>query len=495
MPKDEVANGVVLPLNEKGERSSTSFAKAVLAHAVAEADAAAAAAITAEKDWRYGYPAHILKTFTVAASSEQVAKDVGKRAVTKALELAEFVRDGKATPLSSLVTESAKLAEGQLKQRTVKGTGTAAGVRVPYKGKQLTGQALVSQLDEWASMGKMEAKCKDAAREMAAGDLSGLAGRQFVVIGAASELCPLEPLLRAGACVFALGTRKPEKWGRLIKLARASAGSLTFPVDNGAPDDASDEQLAAAAGLDISKDLPEAVEWLLRCTDSTKPITFGNYVYADGDLNVRATLACDVVGLALAAGRSDVSFAWLASPSLPCAIPKEAYEDSQQRIANAPFYQRMLGYEKNNEGTAYNSGINPWRQHNGLVALQGPNYALAQLLRQWRAADLAYDKGHLVSMNIAPACRTASVCKNATLATVLDGMGNFEPMEAFDADTAREVMFALLASDILKRPAYPSHPFVFICDQAFHGGTWRCPWRFESIGKSCAVTGWLNPQR
>ena len=46
--------------------------------------------------------------------------------------------------------------------------------------------------------------------------------------------------------------------------------------------------------------------------------------------------------------------------------------------------------------------------YDGYMNLQGPNYALSQHMRQWRAMLLHHD-GFVVSTPMAPACRTASM--------------------------------------------------------------------------------------
>lgn len=55
-----------------------------------------------------------------------------------------------------------------------------------------------------------------------------------------------------------------------------------------------------------------------------------------------------------------------------------------------------------------------------LVVEQGPNYALAKRIQQWRAT-LARHQGQRVSINIAPSTTTHSVTKNPLLKAAFNG--------------------------------------------------------------------------
>src|SRR5262249_58457670 len=105
----------------------------------------------------------------------------------------------------------------------------------------------------------------------------------------------------------------------------------------------------------------------------------------------------------------------------------------------------------------------------GLVAQQGPNYALAKRLQRWRAA-FARDGGATVSLNVAPPTRTKSVVQNRLLAAAYAGAHRFG-VEIFEPATCKVLMAALLVHDLQTGggPA-PPHPLQGQADAPAAGG-------------------------
>ena len=81
-----------------------------------------------------------------------------------------------------------------------------------------------------------------------------------------------------------------------------------------------------------------------------------------------------------------------------------------------------------------------WREISARIYLQGPNYALAKTLQNWRTVVARAGDGAVVSANMAPGSRTASMTHNRTIAVALEGQRHFEPRAAFDAATAASLM-------------------------------------------------------
>ena len=69
--------------------------------------------------------------------------------------------------------------------------------------------------------------------------------------------------------------------------------------------------MAATAGTDLIRKTPEVLDLLPR---SRGPMVLGNYLYADGGLHVRVSLAADALAVGLA-DRSDEGDAGLSSHS------------------------------------------------------------------------------------------------------------------------------------------------------------------------------------
>merc|ERR1711920_109864 len=124
----------------------------------------------------------------------------------------------------------------------------------------------------------------------------------------------------------------------------------------------------------------------------------------------------------------------------------------------------------------------------GYAVVQGPNYAVAQHLRQWRAM-LLHSEGFVVSTPMAPACRTESVIHNTTMKAALDGMYYLPPLEAFHPETAAALLFALLVSDLTEPPPKLASSLELFTRKSFHSGMWRCPFDFGSAGTMLFVLG------
>lgn len=252
--------------------------------------------------------------------------------------------------------------------------------------------------------------------------------------------------------------------------------------------------LAASAGCDLCNDLPEVVAWIIeQIQGGTGPVAVGTYLYGDGELNTRITLASDVIIQAIAAlpRPQKPAFAWIASAAIAVVLPDPAYKASQQLLSRAPWWQRILRLELNHTRAPVRNGT---RIYDGYLLRHGPNYALAQQLRAWRAMDLSA-KGHVVSMNVAPGCRTASVMKSAAFTKALDGYAHVAPLEAFEAATVKAVMFLLLVADLKQQTQLArNREFEAISDQAFHAGQWRCPYSLQSLSHILLLLGSMRPR-
>lgn len=482
--------GIQFPANEKGDRSTTSFNKEVfsaMANSLGAKDLEDK--IKSEKDWRHKYSVHLdqvvertLKLQDASALSAVLTKGLEK---ARSMDL----ESGSVAPgaLSQAMTASA----AKFTTSKVAGSGSVVtDLVVPYNGHQLKGSELEGQCDQWSSYGTMEADCATAIKN-GAKKLGEMKGRTFLVLGAGSELGPVRPLLEAGATVAAVATRRPKRWAELIALARKSAGTLLLPVSPQSGEVKNNEDLAAVAGADLLTETPQILEWLLRCgREATGKVTMGTYLYADGEANVRLTAASDFIVEALKSlGKDKVSFAYLSSCSTSTAIPAEAIQAQEANFNTAGRWATMFGERQNckklDDGTFFLSGFE---------VLQGPNYALAQMMRQWRAA-LLHMEGFTVSAPMAPICRTESVVHNATMAVLLEGIAHFPPQESYDAETGRMAMLAILISDLTEPSPKLASPLHVVTRKAFHSGIWRTPFVMASLGKTTWFLGKVAPKR
>ena len=131
-----------------------------------------------------------------------------------------------------------------------------------------------------------------------------------------------------------------------------------------------------------------------------------------------------------------------------------------------------------------------------LVVEQGPNYALAKRLQQWRAL-VARAAGQVASINVAPSTTTASVLSNPALAAGFRGAKAFD-IEVFEPDTTNALMAAMWVHD-LRNPqgaACPAvalaHPLQLLSEGANHGGLWRVPYLPRSVLPFAALLGMMK---
>mmetsp|Transcript_30151 Transcript_30151/g.70344 ORF Transcript_30151/g.70344 Transcript_30151/m.70344 type:complete len:495 (-) Transcript_30151:31-1515(-) len=465
--------GVQFPKDEKGNRSTTAVAKKIWTAAVAGAAGSAEAgsiaqAIAEEKDWRYQYPKHLGAISSLALASKENALGIAQAGLTSLYSSFQFERDGETLPLDDAM---ARFTQPKFKTGSLKGSSSAgaAEVVVPYKGEELRGEKLKEQLGAWASYGTIEQSAADAVSKVLAGGPPWLdfSRYYFVLLGAGSEMGPLQTLLKCGANVVAIRTRKPAAWHETIKLAESGCGTLYWPQVEG------EDAPSALAGCDLLTETPEIRTWLLSVIPAGAPVVVGCYTYLDSDAHVRVSMACDAIMKELVEKRK-AALAYLASPAVDCPLPPGCVEAMQANRAASPLWLKATG-----AAAPPVSRVGTRDLFHGYVTAQGPNYALAKTLQNWRCI-VAREAKTLVSANMAPPTRTESVTHNPTMKAVLDGMGYIVPNEAFDADTASALMAWLLVHDIKneRSSAQPSitlqHPWDLFADGAVHGGSWRC---------------------
>ncbi len=487
------AAGVAVPADESGRRSTSSFAKSVLAEAVRDSAPDAAAAIEAESNWRRGYHRHFVAAAEAGIASPADANGIARRGLAAVAEQIRFVRSGDDRPLSEVMSGAA--TAGGFDTQVVPATpGDRPTYSVPYGGRDLSNEDLRRQLELWVSDGVIEVGAAEGVEEVLANpewlDLSDLT---FVVLGAGAELGPYPALMGLGATVAAVDLPRPEIWDRL----RARAGDrsrLLMPSRDG------------QAGADLTTDLPELRDWL----DSIDgPIVLGGYAYADGEAHLRVSVAQDALIRHAIATRptGHVSVAHLLTPTDCFAVDEDTAEASRTAWAARPlglrmtqgalrklsgdrlFHQAILECLDGKEG--YRSAV-----FDTLVTEQGPNYALAKRIQEWRAID-GRAAGLRVSANVSPSSNTKSVTKNRALAAAYRGAGMFG-IEVFEPDTTNALMALLLIRDLRSTTCASdpytelANPLQLLSDSAAHGGLWRSPYKTRTALPLAAIRGLLR---
>ena len=482
--------------------STTATARAVVAAAAARFDPDLAAAARSARDWRADYLGPFRRLVEAGARSPEAAVGISRDGLAAAHEAFGFVRGGSTRPLADVaaVPSGRPLATVQVRGAEV----PEPTLSVPYRGRRLEGSDLHRQLDRWVEAGIAEPSFRDAVGAVV--DAPGwldLRGTTVVVIGAGAEMGPLRSLLRWGAHVVALDLPRPDVWRRVLATAREGAGVLSVPVPEGRfrPDDRpDDESVAAVAGVDLVRELPEVATWL--SSFETERLVLGMYAYADSAAHVRLSMAADVLALDAIAqrGAQGVVLAYLATPTDVYAVPfdcvrmaRERWDDRRtRRVLQAPLRLARM-YEPAYRSTVTDIAGREVGIADILVPQQGPNYAFAKRLQRWRAV-LARDEGTTVSLNVAPATRTRSVVKNRALAAAYAGAGRFG-IEVFDPSTSNTLMAALLVRDLrdpssAAAPTTPlANPLDLFSDAANHGGLWRSAYEPRSVLGVAALLG------
>jgi hypothetical protein len=470
--------GVQFPLSD-GRRSTTQASRDVLSAAAGVVDTDLAAAIRGEKDWRSRYPMHLRALTARAAASTEAARRIARAGLDRLHETFELLDAGGSRPLLEGVEAA---PETPLSRREVKGEGDdVRELVVPYKGRDLRGEEILTQARDWAERGVVEPGFVEAiGRVVARPEWLDLSGRTFALLGAGAEMGPTGHLLAWGADVVAVDIPETRVWERLEGLARAGSGTLHVPVR---PD--------GSDGTDLIAEPATVRAWL---ESFDRPLLIGNYAYADGADFVRVAMAADAIITVLQRRLDEVALAYLATPTDVFAVPPEAVAMARERQGGGAFggalprlartVTRGRAFVPNYRMTVEAEDGRELGIADSLVLQQGPNYALAKRLQRWRAV-VARQDGYFSAVHVAPATMTRSVTKNRILAAAYAGAHVFD-VEAFEPATSRAIMSALLVHD-LQHTGAAANPLGEhnehehdLTREAAHGGLWRVAWEPRS---------------
>lgn len=452
-------------------RSSSAFGRTVVADALAPIDPVGARAAQAETAWRSGYLPHFRRLTEAAIGDAEGARrsaEAGLEAVRR-----HMVWTPTETPLSDLEWDAAAPDTS-----VITGAGSPRDLAIPYRGRDLRGAELEWQLDAWVQAGTMEPSVADSVRLVAAHpEWLALDGRILVALGAGSEMGPVSTLLGWGATVAGVDLPGEDRWRRLLDQAGRSAGRFLHPHRDGVP------------GLDLLGDPQATAAWIDALPDAD--LVLGNYVYADGGLNLRLSAATDALAREVQQ-RRDAALAFMATPTDVFAVPADAVAHSVRACESRSRTSRIGGRMLRGASAgrllkrAYLPGADPGTC-DALVPQQGPNYALGKRIHRWRAVTERVE-GRAVSMNVAPPTRTRSVVKNRALAAAYAGAHRFG-VEVFEPETTRVLMAALLVRDLMDPAPAAAEPWLDEAYDAVHGGLWRAAFAPRSALGLAAVLG------
>lgn len=493
-------NGVQFPYDGSGRRSTAPTHHRVLEAAWQPVRPGGGGAVAQEPDWRRGYPQHLraLLEAQVAAPERVVASC--SAGLDETWRRMPYLRAGIEQPLAEAMLQPAE-ALGTL---TLQGRGDAAVAPwfVPLKGQPLAGDALARQIDRWERLGICEPSHAQALRAcLAHPEWFDLSDRHIVLLGAASEAGPLAWLMRWRTHVVAVDLPRPAVQRRIARLLKEGNARVTLPVAGLAAGDVAELE---HAGADLLTQTPEIATWLAAMG---LPLDIGSIAYLDGERHVRVTLAMDAITAMQCRHDRRTSLGYLATPTDLYAVPEDLAVAVMQRYEGRGLLRRVAqgvvragsrgrSFQPHVEGLVEAGAAGRRGVVDALVVEQGPNYAIAKRLQQWRAI-VARAAGHAVSVHVAPSTTTASVVKNPLLAAGFRGARAFG-CEVFEPATTHAIMAAMWVHDLrnpaaVARPEVPlAHPLDLICAAANHGGLWRVPYLPRSVLPMAAMLGMVK---
>jgi hypothetical protein len=484
--------GVEFPEDSEGKRPTTEINRETFAVAIEAIRPDLAEKVRAEKKWRFKYTKHVVDQVEASLQTPEAALDVAKAGLQYLHYTMEFLRDDKPYSINEAMS---KFTTGTFQTGVVQGTAEPRNeAYIPYKGGVLRGTALKTQVDKWVRAGVIELSCGQALCQIADNrKWLDLSDQVFVMLGASSAMGPFPLLMALGATVVAVDIDRPHIWKKLFAICKASPGKLVFPLKQSQDTYASEDELAAGAGCNLLTETPEIRNWLLS-VESGQDMTVGAYAYLDGPLFVRISVAMDAIISDLVDKRK-AGVAYLCTPTDAHVVPAPAMAHSSEILRRSPLWQALLAMCLKGPQAMRPNKRKPVTAENGdefyvcdaIVPDQGPNYILAKRLQHWRVM-ITRSKGCVASSNIAPSTATASVVSNKSFALAYQGMPQFKPIEVFQEETSSAVMGLLLVHDVrnVNSAANPNtelrNPLEVFTDSSFHGGAWRCGYKFGCIG-------------
>lgn len=491
--------GIQFPRGVNGARSSTPAGRGVVGAALEALDPRLADAVRGDRRWRTNYPAHFRALVQHCLADPALAMGSAIAGLETAWDTLCWVDADGERPLSSAWAD---VRQPRLQGWAIEGAGDRrpAPVIIPYRGRRLEGDALRRQADDWSARHLIEAGAAAALHRCVDNpDWFDLSDRTLVLLGAGAEVGPLEHLAGWRANVVAVDVAGASLWRKVAATAAAGNGTLHLPVSGPPPVEAG--AAVDAAGADLLREAPRIADWL---SSLGRPLDLFCLAYADGERHLRLAMAMDWIVRAVLEGDPSSTAAWLATPTDVFVMAEATATASAAAYAGRSLLPRALGplfgiagigaFRPNVAEYGRDAAGKAHALADSLVIQQGPNYALAKRLQQWRAQE-ARVRGRRVSLNIAPATTTASVTSNPLLAAAYAGAHRFG-VEAFAPETTRALMAALWVHDLRSElsPANPArplaHPWAQFGEQACHGGFWSCPYLPRTALPFAAVLGW-----
>lgn len=497
-------DGLQFPINPSNNKASTSqTGKEIIAEALSVVDHQSCKNALTEKNWRKNYPFYFKALVEHGIRHVEHPILIAQHGLQKAHHSFEFYRNQQRYLLKDIMQQ---VTTETLHTIQLKGESDAAPEwYIPYHGEKLQGEALLKQVQLWQDQGIIEPSHADALRAAQAHpEWFNLSDRTLVLFGAGSEAGPLMWLSKWKANIVAIDLPNTRIWDKILKTIQQGNATLYAPCIEKLTPDTPTATLKEKLGADLLTQTPEIAHWLAQ---NQHQLDLAAIAYLDGEKHVRVAMAMDSVMQYVSEQKSDTSLMFMCTPTDVYAIPKEVAEATHQKYQQHSKTQQIISqgiskvsgqrfFKKNSKVLIPSDNGQAYGIADCLVLEQGPNYALAKRIQQWRAT-LARHSGQCVSINIAPSTTTHSVTKNPLLKAAFNGASLFD-VESFHPDTTNAIMAALWIHD-LRNPnsvANPEtvldHPLELMMKGANHGGLWRVAYLARTALPFAALYGLAN---
>lgn len=475
--------------------SSTEFAKFLLARAADASDPALAASIRAESKWRKNYQRYFLQV----ARIEFAERNNGFALANSGLgTLSGNIVDAEGSSLF-------ELAEIGFTKRNIVHTIRIKGSGIADRYWPEADHALPEVADSWAQQGLAEEDVVHAFEFLHRNPALPIADDLLIALAGNAELAATRDWLDMGGRVAVVARPNAKAWADLIAHARGSAGELLVPVSNPLSHSASDEELAASAGLNFVDQIALTSSWLHELSRGENRIVISSNAYVGGSKQIIAQAAQDAL-IAVASeniAKSRLALSYLATP-LDIVVTEKAIAEKQlaafdmrdlgEKIRDAifkPFGQLLPAAPE-----AVEAESNSFAIFDASSVRQGSSYLLAKHSEKWRAIVSAR-RGNLVSFTVAPPATTRSVLGVKILEKTYRGLHHFGVVP-FESSAARRAMALILLRNLHDQssPAAAQNslkqPVAMVSATAIHGGTWRLGYRPDTIWVAATLFGWLR---
>ncbi|MFC4260321.1 hypothetical protein ACFOZ5_14980 [Marinobacter lacisalsi] len=500
--QEEQLEGIAFPRDEaSGHRSTSEASRTILAAAASGVSSKAADAIRQTRNWRKGYVDHFHRLVELGLGSPEAAVAIARAGLSATR--GSFVFHGDDGDLA--IDDAMAQPQDELKTLTIDGRSTEgpAPWTVPLNGEQLSGDRLRVQLERWVFRGVMEPSAADALhRCLDNPDWFDLSDRTFTLLGAASEAGPLGWLARWRARLVAVDVPAAGPWNRILQAVREGNGVLYAPIAGGSSLSGGDllNGWKEGLGANLLTQTPAIARWLASFETS---LDIGCLAYLHGEKHTRVSVAMDTIADALQQADPNTSIAYMATPTdsfaVPEAVAKRVMTAWRERSLLAKATQWPMGSHAFAPGITRLYECSNGKRYgivDSTITQQGPNYALAKRLQQWRATVARAD-GRNAVMNIAPSTTTRSVVSNPALEAGFAGADLFN-VEVFAPETTNALMAALRVHELRNETSASragntlDHPYELFMDNAIHGGLWSVPYLPRTVLPFAAAAGFVR---